>query len=74
MLADWLTNTYFQWPFKTTDVTSVRTETFNLSTALSRTGAPHPPSAPSRNRSGLPLLRGRAMVTVWFKGRSARSG
>jgi penicillin amidase len=28
MLADWLTNTYFQWPYKTSDVTSVRTEVF----------------------------------------------
>lgn len=28
MLGDYLTNTYFQWPFKTSDVTAVATETF----------------------------------------------
>src|SRR5262249_48435398 len=28
MLGDYLTNTYFQWPWKSSDVTSIRTETF----------------------------------------------
>ena len=56
MLGDWLTNTYFQWPFKPTDVTSVRTETFTRPEprpiGLSRSGARRRPSAPSRSRSG----------------------
>jgi penicillin amidase len=29
MLTDWVLNQYFQWPFRPTDVTSVRSETFS---------------------------------------------
>jgi hypothetical protein len=28
MLAQWVTNTYFNWPFQQKDVTSLRTETY----------------------------------------------